>query len=37
MDIEMECPVDGLEALDAVEDEELLGDAGSLTNNPAMC
>jgi hypothetical protein len=28
IDQEMEAPIDDLQALDAVEDEELLGDAG---------
>jgi hypothetical protein len=37
MDMETEAPIDELEAFDAIEDEELLGDAGSLTKNPALC
>jgi len=37
MDIEIEAPIDELEALDAIEDEERLGDAGTQTNNPQLC
>jgi len=34
MDVEIEAPVDELEALDAVEDEDQLGDA-VMPNNPS--
>ena len=37
MDIETMAPIDDLEALFAIEDEELLGDAGSPTNSPQLC
>jgi len=38
MDVETEAPVDELEALDAVEDEETLGDAmANPSKNPTAC
>ena len=38
MDVEIEAPVDDLEALFEVEDEETLGDAaGKPSNDPTAC
>ena len=37
MDLEMDGPIDDLEALLADEDEELLGDAEPPTHNPQLC
>ena len=38
MDHEMEAPIDNLEALFVVEDEELIGDAAAaITDSPQLC
>jgi hypothetical protein len=37
MDMEIEAPVDDLEAIDAVEDEDLLAHRGSPTNEVILC
>ncbi len=38
MDVEIEAPIDNLEALDVVEDEDQLGDAAANpSKNPTAC
>lgn len=37
MDMEIEAPVDDLEALDAVEDEEIVAYRGGPTNDIILC
>jgi hypothetical protein len=37
MDIETMAPIDDLEALDAIEDENRLGDARMSTEDPNVC